>query len=160
MPESKLNTERHEKSTAHTDVETSEDSSSDTKSLVKTSSNQLYLDVPLQSAFARSSETISDVSVNSFDSGVGRRTSSLPSLSPRHRLPSRSSARLVTWRGRLQVVWSRNKGLALVTLAQLFGVMMNVTTRLLEMDGPHGEGMHPFQVSSCAQIDLVSAHMA
>ena len=31
-------------------------------------------------------------------------------------------------------------------LAQVFGVMMNVTTRLLEIEGNKGKGLHPFQV--------------
>lgn len=39
--------------------------------------------------------------------------------------------------------WMRNKGLFLVSFSQLFGALMNVTTRLLELEG---EGMHPFQV--------------
>ncbi|KAG9246274.1 integral membrane protein DUF6 [Calycina marina] len=38
--------------------------------------------------------------------------------------------------------WHRNLGLFLVAIAQIFGVLMTVTTRLLEFEG---EGMHPFQ---------------
>ncbi|EEP80922.1 predicted protein [Uncinocarpus reesii 1704] len=30
--------------------------------------------------------------------------------------------------------------------AQFFGASMNVMTRLLELDGPHGKGMHPFEI--------------
>lgn len=41
----------------------------------------------------------------------------------------------------------QNKGLVYVLCAQLFGVLMNVTTRLLEIEGNHGDGMHPFQVT-------------
>lgn len=42
--------------------------------------------------------------------------------------------------------FEKNKGLAYVLLAQLFGTLMNVTTRVLEMEGNNGNGMHPFQV--------------
>lgn len=52
-------------------------------------------------------------------------------------------------RGQLQTFWVRNKGLALVLLAQMFGTCMNIGTRLLENlgKGEDGEGgMHPFQI--------------
>lgn len=115
------------------------------KPLVKV--NSPYLDVPLQSASARSSVTISDRSIYSADNENERRPGRpLMSLGVR-RLPSRSPVPASTsWKGKFEVFWAKNKGLALVTLAQLFGVMMNVTTRLLEMDGSHGAGMHPFQI--------------
>ena len=45
-----------------------------------------------------------------------------------------------------QTFFQQNKGVIYVLTAQLFGVLMNVTTRLLEIEGNHGEGMHPFQV--------------
>jgi hypothetical protein len=105
-----------------------------------------YLDVPLQPTFARSSDTISDISTYSSDNEHERRTGRLLTVSSGHRLPSRSPAPPKTLKARAQAFWITNKGLALVILAQLFGVMMNVTTRLLEMDGRHGAGMHPFQV--------------
>ena len=50
------------------------------------------------------------------------------------------------WRARLAAVWIRNKGLAYMLLAQVFGVLMNVTTRILEIEGNKGEGLHPFQI--------------
>ena len=105
-----------------------------------------YLDVPLETAFARSSDTISDVSIYSADNENERRTGRLLYLSGNYRLPSRSPAPPTTWKGKLDIFWLKNRGLALVMLSQLFGVMMNVTTRLLEMDGSHGAGMHPFQI--------------
>ncbi|KAI9054178.1 hypothetical protein LZ554_001349 [Drepanopeziza brunnea f. sp. 'monogermtubi'] len=40
-------------------------------------------------------------------------------------------------------IWAQNQGLFLVTLSQLFGALMNVATRLLELEG---EGMDPFQI--------------
>ncbi|KAL9082738.1 MAG: hypothetical protein Q9159_006198 [Coniocarpon cinnabarinum] len=45
-----------------------------------------------------------------------------------------------------QTFFQQNKGVIYVLTAQLFGVLMNVTTRLLEIEGNHGEGMHPFQI--------------
>ncbi|KAK1826332.1 hypothetical protein QBC39DRAFT_269230 [Podospora conica] len=39
--------------------------------------------------------------------------------------------------------WSRNRGVILVGCAQVFGALMNLSARLLELDG---EGMHPFQI--------------
>ncbi|KAF2100329.1 hypothetical protein NA57DRAFT_27902, partial [Rhizodiscina lignyota] len=46
----------------------------------------------------------------------------------------------------LQAFWQRNKGLLLVVLSQLFATLMNTTTRVLEVEGNHGNGMHPFQI--------------
>ena len=115
------------------------------KSLSK--ANSPFLDVPLQSTSARSSITISDLSIYSADNENERRPGRLLTPLGLHRLPSRSPVPAPTsWKGKFEVFWAKNKGLALVTLAQLFGVMMNVTTRLLEMDGTHGAGMHPFQI--------------
>ena len=109
--------------------------------------NQSYLDVPFQSAFRRlSSDTISDVSILSADNEHTRHTGRLLSISHGKRLASRSPTPPTTWRLKCEVFWIRNKGLALVMIAQLFGVMMNVTTRLLELNGNHGPGMHPFQI--------------
>lgn len=43
-----------------------------------------------------------------------------------------------TLKGRVQALWYRNKGLFLVLISQLFGTLMNITTRLLEMEGNDG----------------------
>ena len=48
-----------------------------------------------------------------------------------------------TWRASAERFWQRNRGLWLVALSQLFGALMNVTTRLLELEG---DGMDPFQI--------------
>ncbi|KAK0634924.1 hypothetical protein B0T17DRAFT_483134 [Bombardia bombarda] len=52
-----------------------------------------------------------------------------------------------TWKSSLAGSWSkfwgRNRGVILVGSAQLFGALMNLAARLLELDG---EGMHPFQI--------------
>lgn len=60
--------------------------------------------------------------------------------------PRHASAPAGSFKGRAADFWARNKGLALVLLAQVFGTLMNVTTRLLEMEGNHGNGYHPFQI--------------
>jgi hypothetical protein len=68
---------------------------------------------------------------------VGRQLHYLP-VPNGHRHASSSPIPPPTTRRRLQWYWAKNKGLALVLLAQLFGSLMNVTTRLLEMEGNHG----------------------
>ena len=52
-----------------------------------------------------------------------------------------------TWRGRCRAFYYRNLGLLYMLIAQLFGTMMNVTTRFLEIEGNEGSGLHPFQVA-------------
>lgn len=54
-----------------------------------------------------------------------------------------SSSTPRSWKLSLWNFWDQNQGLFLVTFSQLFGALMNVTTRLLELEG---EGMHPFQI--------------
>ncbi|RMZ66053.1 integral membrane duf6 [Pyrenophora seminiperda CCB06] len=61
-----------------------------------------------------------------------------------HSLPSPAPTR--TLKGKIQASWTVNKGLAFVLLAQLFGTLMNVATRILEVEGNHGRGYHPFQI--------------
>ena len=113
----------------------------------KMSNHQPYLDLPLQSAFARSSATFSDLSTYSADNENERRTGRLLTVSSSGRLLSRSPAPSPpTWKQAFRLFWARNQGLSLVMVSQLFGVMMNVTIRLLEMSGTSGPGMHPFQV--------------
>lgn len=50
------------------------------------------------------------------------------------------------WREDIRAFWHRNIGLALVLLSQFFGTCMNITTRILELEGNNGKGLHPFQV--------------
>jgi hypothetical protein len=78
---------------------------------------------------------------------TGRSTTLRP---PGQRLASRSPAPVRGVKGRVNAFWVRNKGLALVLLAQVFGTLMNVTTRILELEGNNGKGLHPFQVSAAA----------
>ena len=54
------------------------------------------------------------------------------------RYNSRSRVPPQTLKGRVQALWYRNKGLFLVLISQLFGTLMNITTRLLEMEGNDG----------------------
>lgn len=51
---------------------------------------------------------------------------------------SRSPAPSKGLKARIRRSWIANKGLALVLIAQLFGTLMNVTTRMLEMEGNNG----------------------
>ena len=52
---------------------------------------------------------------------------------------SRSPAPPQTANGKLQALWYKNKGLFLVLISQFFGTLMNITTRLLEMEGNDGK---------------------
>lgn len=127
------------------EAEDSPSTPSTAKVFKATGGQKQYPDFPLELTFRPSSDTIlSDLSTYSNDRRNGRPTASFPAG---ERIPSLSPAPPRTWRGRLRAFWLHNKGLALVLLAQFFGGLMNVTTRLLELNGPHGEGMHPFQVS-------------
>ncbi|ETN40323.1 uncharacterized protein HMPREF1541_04599 [Cyphellophora europaea CBS 101466] len=47
---------------------------------------------------------------------------------------------------KLHSAWITNYGALLVLGAQLFGCLMNLSTRLLETPGDHGPAMHPFQI--------------
>lgn len=53
------------------------------------------------------------------------------------------------WQAEAKYIYVQGKGMFLVTLAQFFAANMNVMTKYLEMDGPHGHGMDPFQVRIC-----------
>jgi len=85
-----------------------------------------------------SPDTISNLSVEEYAQLQpirSRESIALPATPPR-----------TGWRGRLDRFWIRNKGLAFMLLAQVFGVLMNVTTRLLEIEGNKGKGMHPVHI--------------
>jgi drug/metabolite transporter (DMT)-like permease len=75
----------------------------------------------------------------------GRNPDYLPDQNGR-RHASRSPAPLQTTKGRLRAIWTKNMGLFLVLISQFFGALMNVTTRLLEMEGNNGKGYHPFHI--------------
>ncbi|KAJ4403574.1 hypothetical protein N0V91_006447 [Didymella pomorum] len=75
----------------------------------------------------------------------GRNPDYLPESHGR-RNASRSPAPPRTAKGKLQALWYKNKGLFLVLISQFFGTLMNITTRLLEMEGNDGKGYHPFHI--------------
>ena len=128
---------------------------------VKANDSTSFLDVPLQTSFRRSSDTISDVSLYSTDNENERRTGRMLAVSSGNRLSSLSPAPLLkprTRKQKFQAFWAANKGLALVILAQLFGTLMNVTIRVLEVDGSHGPKMHPFQVGRASVSKFWNSH--
>jgi hypothetical protein len=81
-----------------------------------------------------------DPSLISIDDSNNIRLGQNPDYAPLYheRYASRSPAPPQTLKGRIQASWRSNKGLALVLLAQLFGTLMNVTTRILEIEGNNG----------------------
>ncbi|KAF9693628.1 hypothetical protein EKO04_008495 [Ascochyta lentis] len=90
-----------------------------------------------------------DPSLLSIDDGNNIRFGHNPDHFPgqsgrRHAL--RSSVPPPTAKRRVQAIWTKNKGLFLVLISQFFGALMNVTTRLLEMEGNDGKGYHPFHI--------------
>jgi hypothetical protein len=97
-----------------------------------------------------SPDTLSTFSIDDIDGRGGGRPIPLVGSIDRH--ASRSPAPPKTWRARWQQFWQRNKGIVLMLFAQVFGVLMNVTTRLLEIEGNQGNGMHPFQVSFVSPV--------
>lgn len=118
-----------------------------TRQTVKTANGRGYLGVPLQSSFRPSFGSVSDLSSSTVDShGEIEGNASRSLVHGDARPPSRSPRREITLRQRANGAWARNKGLMLVILSQLFGALMGVTTRLLETNGAHGRGMHPFQI--------------
>lgn len=82
-----------------------------------------------------------DPSLLSIDDSTNIRLGRNPDCVPLYhgRQPSRSPAPPQTLKGRIRASWTANKGLALVLISQLFGTLMNVTTRTLEMEGNNGK---------------------
>ncbi|KAK4904590.1 hypothetical protein LTR66_017887, partial [Elasticomyces elasticus] len=108
-----------------------------------------------------SPDTLSNLSVEDYEQlGTGLGESHWPydgrDLSSVFAAPSK------TWKGTLRASWVRNKGLFLMLIAQVFGTLMNVTTRLLEVEGNLGKGLHPFQILFARMgitVVLASAYM-
>ena len=149
-----LLTSASEDGNARRDSSTSQDlkppSDGQKKQTVKAANGRGYLEVPLQSSFRPSFGSLSDISSSTVDSDR-EEVEDHASRSLVHggaRPPFRSSRPESTLRQRANGAWARNKGLMLVILSQLFGALMGVTTRLLETNGAHGRGMHPFQVTT------------
>jgi hypothetical protein len=145
-------------------------------------SDQEQLTVPFTGGIRASSpDTLSNISIDDLNNiRIGRIPDYLPVPASR-RHASSSPAPPKTLKGKAAVFWTRNKGLALVLLAQVFGTLMNVTTRLLEVEGNHGmfvilsvlhgrrlwltcvthcigKGLDPFQVirSSFSSLPIIS----
>lgn len=120
---------------------------SSTKASYSNEDSKERLDSPDGNSIPRlpSPDAFSELSIDDTETiRTGRPLLQVPGASNRH--ASKSPAPPRTAKGRLKAFWIRNKGLALVLIAQIFGTLMNVTTRLLEVEGNNGKGMHPFQI--------------
>lgn len=95
---------------------------------------------PLQTSFRPSSDD--DASVYSADDQNERQRGRLLAQ-PALRYQSLSPTPARSWKVKCSTLWTANKGLVLVLVSQLFGALMNVTTRLLETSG---EPLNTFQV--------------
>jgi len=99
-------------------------------------SKKQYLEAPVHAPFRPlSPDSFSNLSIDEYQT--------LHNESSKHYPSSISS----TWRGKVKTFWTRNLGLFYMLLAQIFGTGMNVATRILEVEGNHGKGFHPFQVA-------------
>jgi hypothetical protein len=126
--------------------------SDESAGLIKIPSKPSNLAVPPSiSQRTTSSDANSLISTDEFSELRLARTSS---RQPEHEISQ--TERPSSWREMVQASWLRNKGLVLVIIAQCFNTLMAVTTRLLETDGNHGKGMHPFQVIDAKWIALWS----
>lgn len=118
------------------------------QSLHKGPSNGSSLTVPTDPRpnRSRSPDTISLISADEFSEL--RQAFSYPDAGPAP--DSRGEANDVHgWGGFLASIWIRNKGVLLVLLAQIFGSLMSVTTKLLEMSTEKEKALDPFQVGTC-----------
>lgn len=107
---------------------------------------QSFLDVPSHHRPSRPSldSTYSELSELSFRSNELYSHRPLVRSISQDAPPPRSFwARIIAALRQFYVI---NYGAMLVLVAQIFGVGMNVSTRVLETDGSHGKGMHPFQI--------------
>ncbi|KAL8948671.1 MAG: hypothetical protein Q9222_005168 [Ikaeria aurantiellina] len=120
----------------------SQSASRQVKALEKNEPPLLDSLLPFQN-FARPSAD-GNGSIYSADNENERQRGRLLSPSPL-RQPSISPAPVhaQSWRARCSALWVANKGLVLVLFSQLFGGLMNVTTRLLETSG---EPLSTFQI--------------
>lgn len=78
-----------------------------------------------------------DPSIISIDDTIVHTSVHVPFHGERHALPSLAPPK--TLKGKIHASWTANKGLALVLIAQMFGTLMNVATRILEMEGNNGK---------------------
>ncbi|KAK4549669.1 hypothetical protein LTR36_004970 [Oleoguttula mirabilis] len=107
-----------------------------------------YLSTPLTGPIRPlSPDTISNLSADEYDQIRPSRSPSRNASNLRYAPGSPAPAPPPgSWRGTLHAFWIRNKGIAYMLCAQVFGCLMNVTTRLLEIEGNKGKGLHPAQI--------------
>ncbi|OJD33587.1 integral membrane protein duf6 [Diplodia corticola] len=113
--------------------------------VTKPSGQSLRLSIPRTPDCRAASPAPSALSMDDYPS-AHTATSSTFLLPRSFRDDELSEKRPQTWRTRLQALWSHNKGLILVLISQLFGVAMNIATRILEIEGNDGNGYNPFQI--------------
>ncbi|KAF1976023.1 hypothetical protein BU23DRAFT_529200 [Bimuria novae-zelandiae CBS 107.79] len=77
---------------------------------------------------------------------LGRRDGYLGLQDGRWRASRSPAPRARTLKEKAKAFWTENLGLILVLISQLFGTLMNVMTRMLEIEGNEGKGYHPFQI--------------
>ncbi|KAL8776222.1 MAG: hypothetical protein Q9213_008348 [Squamulea squamosa] len=106
------------------------------------SEQQQYLDIPLSLSFRPSLDDNGSIYSVDNENERQRRRLLAPSTIRYHPI-SPVPARSQLWRTRYKALWLANKGLLLVLLSQLFGALMNVTTRLLETSD---SSLNTFQV--------------
>ncbi|USW58574.1 Putative EamA domain-containing protein [Septoria linicola] len=100
-----------------------------------------YLSAPLSGPIRPlSPDALSVLSAEEFEQISPSRRSSRVSIA------NNAFGKPQSLRTRLGASWLRNKGLVLMLIAQFFGTLMNVTTRILEVEGNGGKGFHPFQI--------------
>lgn len=75
----------------------------------------------------QSPDTLSELSID--DNGLLRPSRNSIQMQPLGRINSKDAPPRKALKIRLREFWARNKGLGLVLLAQVFGTLMNVTTR-------------------------------
>ena len=110
--------------------------------------NNSLLSVPLAGPIRPirplSPDTLSNLSLEDYDAiRLVRRSQSTHEAEPLSQSPAVPARGIRGWLGRF---WVRNKGLGYMLIAQVFGTLMNVTTRILEVEGNKGKGLHPFQI--------------
>ncbi|KAK0336337.1 hypothetical protein LTS02_001989 [Friedmanniomyces endolithicus] len=109
---------------------------------VYSSGNNGSLSAPLSGPIRPlSPDTISNLSIEEYEQLQPRRSRTTEES---HHAAIKRPPR--GWRAKLRAFYIHNLGLGYMLIAQVFGTMMNVTTRLLEVEGNKGRGMHPFQI--------------
>ena len=107
----------------------------------KSDDGSSYLQMSGGKSRRSSIDTLSAVSVNK----VHERSPAQPVVSTSHALPSSYSPVMApSLKDKWAVFVHRNKGVAMVLLAQMFAALMATATRLLETEGE--DSMHPLQV--------------